>query len=42
MSIIRDPDTYELFEQVVLVHSCRQVAELAYGERITEDSPKTS
>jgi ferredoxin/flavodoxin---NADP+ reductase len=39
MSIIRDPDTYERFEKVVLVHGCRQVAELAYGERITEDLP---
>ncbi len=39
MSIIRDPETYERFEKVVLVHGCRQVAELAYGERITEDLP---
>ena len=39
MSIIRDPDTYERFEKVVLVHGCRQVAELAYGERITADLP---
>jgi ferredoxin--NADP+ reductase len=40
MSIIRDPETYERFEKVVLVHGCRQVAELAYGETITEDLPK--
>ncbi len=40
MSIIRDPDTYERFEKVVLVHGCRQVAELAYGERITADLPR--
>jgi ferredoxin/flavodoxin---NADP+ reductase len=39
MSIIRDPETYERFEKVVLVHGCRQVAELAYGERITEELP---
>src|SRR6478736_2582912 len=39
MSIIRDPDTYERFDKVVLVHGCRQVAELAYGERITRDLP---
>lgn len=31
-SIIKDPDIYERFERVVLVHGCRQVAELAYGE----------
>lgn len=40
MSIIRDPDTYERFEKVILVHGCRQVAELAYGETITQDLPK--
>lgn len=37
MSIIRDPATYERFERVVLVHGCRHVAELAYGERIAND-----
>jgi ferredoxin/flavodoxin---NADP+ reductase len=40
MSIIRDPETYERFEKVVLVHGCRQVAELAYGERITAELPR--
>ena len=36
MSIIRDPETYERFEQVVLVHGVRQVKELAYRELISE------
>lgn len=40
MSIIRDPETYEKFGKVVLVHGCRQVAELAYGETITEALPR--
>jgi len=40
MSIIRDPETYERFERVILVHGCRRVAELAYGELITQDLPK--
>jgi len=40
MSIIRDPETYEKFEKVVLVHGCRQVNELAYGETITEVLPE--
>ncbi|HEV7438293.1 MAG TPA: ferredoxin--NADP reductase, partial [Methylobacterium sp.] len=31
--------TYERFEKVVLVHGCRQVSELAYGETITEALP---
>jgi ferredoxin/flavodoxin---NADP+ reductase len=39
LSIIRDPETYERYETVVLVHGCRHVAELAYGERITRDWP---
>ena len=37
LSIIRDPETYERYETVVLVHGCRHVAELAYGERITKE-----
>ncbi|MGA0595334.1 ferredoxin--NADP reductase [Enterovirga sp. CN4-39] len=39
MSIIKDPETYERYEKVVLLHGCRQVAELAYGETITEALP---
>lgn len=37
VSIIKDPDTYSRFEQVILVHGCRQIAELAYGEAIIAD-----
>jgi ferredoxin--NADP+ reductase len=40
MSIIRDPETYDRFEKVVLVHGCRHVAELAYAETITEHLPE--
>ena len=40
MSIIRDPQTYERFEQVVLVHGCRLVGELAYREYLTQDLPR--
>ncbi|WP_294390946.1 ferredoxin--NADP reductase [uncultured Sphingomonas sp.] len=32
MSIIRDPDVYDLFNQVVVVHSVRRVSDLAYRE----------
>lgn len=39
LSLIRDPEVYERFETVVLVHGCRQVAELAYGERIQKELP---
>ncbi|MDX2201953.1 MAG: ferredoxin--NADP reductase [Hyphomicrobiaceae bacterium] len=40
LAIIRDPETYERYERVVLVHGCRQVAELAYGDRIRDELPK--
>lgn len=36
MSIVQDPQTYEKFEQVVLVHGVRTVGELAYREFLTE------
>jgi ferredoxin/flavodoxin---NADP+ reductase len=39
LSIVKDPETYERFEKIVLIHGVRQVAELAYGERITRDLP---
>jgi ferredoxin--NADP+ reductase len=39
LSVIKDPETYERFEKVVLLHGCRRVAELAYGELITEKLP---
>jgi ferredoxin--NADP+ reductase len=36
VSLIKDPDVYERFETIVLVHGCRQVSELAYGEAVVE------
>ena len=39
MSIIRDPETYEKFERVVLAHGVRTSAELAYADYITEELP---
>jgi len=39
LSVIKDPETYERFEKVVLLHGCRHVRELAYGEMITEKLP---
>ena len=39
MSVIRDPDTYAKFEEVILVHGVRQVDELAYHDYITQDLP---
>ncbi|MBH1966333.1 MAG: ferredoxin--NADP reductase [Comamonadaceae bacterium] len=39
LSVIRDPETYEKFEQVILVHGVRQVNELAYHDYITQELP---
>jgi len=39
LSIVRDPETYEKFEQVVLVHGVREVNELAYHDYLTRDLP---
>ncbi|MCC6001271.1 MAG: ferredoxin--NADP reductase [Pararhodobacter sp.] len=36
-SLIRDPETYEKFDSVILMHTCRQVAELAYGRDLVEN-----
>jgi len=36
-SLIRDPETYEKFEQVILMHTCREVAELKYGFDLMEE-----
>lgn len=40
MSLIRDPDVYERFEKVVLVHGVRRVNDLAYHDYITEELPQ--
>ena len=36
-SLIRDPETYERYDQVILTHTCRQKAELSYGLRLVEE-----
>ena len=40
MSIIRDPDTYERFEKIVLVHGVRVGSELAYADFIAQELPQ--
>ncbi|MFZ5509394.1 MAG: ferredoxin--NADP reductase [Pseudomonadota bacterium] len=39
MSIVRDPATYEKFEQLILVHGVRTVDELAYHDLLVEHLP---
>lgn len=40
ISIIKDPDTYDRFEEIILVHGVRQVNDLAYKEYLTDHLPK--
>ncbi len=35
-SLMRDPETYERYDQVVMMHTCRTVAELEYGRQLVE------
>lgn len=39
LSLIKDPETYERFARVVIVHGCRWAAELAYGDLIVNGLP---
>ena len=39
LSLIRDPETYEHYEKVVLVHGTREVSELAYADMIEKELP---
>ncbi|RAU17569.1 ferredoxin--NADP reductase [Nitrincola tibetensis] len=40
MSIIKDPEVYDAYEQVILVHGVRYVSELAYQDDITRVLPE--
>ena len=35
-SLIREPETYENYDQIILTHTCRDVAELEYGRQLVE------
>jgi ferredoxin/flavodoxin---NADP+ reductase len=39
LSIINDPDTYERFEKIILVHGVRHVSDLAYMDFIAAELP---
>ncbi|MCX8135353.1 MAG: ferredoxin--NADP reductase [Roseococcus sp.] len=40
MSLIRDPEIYDRYERVILAHTVREVAELAYRDLITQELPR--
>lgn len=35
-SLIREPQTYEDYDQIILTHTCRDVAELTYGRELVD------
>lgn len=37
LSIVKDPETYERFDRVVLTHTCRHVTDLAYSKYLGEE-----
>lgn len=39
MSIIKDPEVYERYEHVILIHGVREVSELGYHDFITNELP---
>lgn len=40
ISLIQDPDAYEKFEKIILVHGVRHINDLAYRDFITRDLPE--
>jgi ferredoxin/flavodoxin---NADP+ reductase len=35
-SLMREPETYEKYDQVIMMHTCREVAELEYGRQLVD------
>ena len=38
-SLLREPETWERFDRVIVTHTCREVADLAYGRAIVAGLP---
>ncbi|MGR3564069.1 MAG: ferredoxin--NADP reductase [Heliomarina sp.] len=39
-SLLREPETYEKYDQIIMTHTCRDVAELDYGRELVESLKK--
>ena len=39
-SLLREPQTYEDYDEVIITHTCREAGELEYGKRLIEDLKK--
>jgi ferredoxin--NADP+ reductase len=40
LSLVRDPEVYERFEKVILVHGVRNIGDLAYREYLSHELPQ--
>jgi len=40
LAIVRDPETYERFERVILAHGVRYIEDLAYRDYLTKELPR--
>jgi len=40
LSLVRDPETYERFEKIVLAHGVRNIDDLAYAEQLQHELPQ--
>jgi ferredoxin--NADP+ reductase len=40
LSVVKDPDAYERYEKIILIHGTRTVAELAYDDYLTKVLPE--
>jgi ferredoxin--NADP+ reductase len=40
MSLVREPETYDRFDRIILVHTVRQVSELAYRDLLSASLPE--
>ncbi|MEL6507414.1 MAG: ferredoxin--NADP reductase [Pseudomonadota bacterium] len=36
-SLVREPETYEKFDEVIVTHTCRKVTDLQYSKKIVDD-----
>jgi len=36
-SLVRDPETYERYDEVIVTHTCREAGELEYSQRLVND-----
>jgi len=36
-SLVRDPETYERYDELIVTHTCREAGELEYSQRLVDD-----